>query len=407
MSAEPRPVEDGKGGLPPVLDVDPFTEEVLADPYPFHEHLRELAPVVELARYGIYAVGRHDEVQTVMSDHERFMAAAGTGLYDLRKPGAWRSRSPLLECDPPDHTRMRMALTRIISPVVVRKWRADFETEAQRVVDRIIDMREIDAVRDVAEAFVLTVFPASLGVDIPHENAVAIGDMNFNAIGPNNDIFQRSLRKVEPILEWYQQSFQRESMIEGGFGQRIYEAEDAGELPVDSAPGLVRSFIRGGMDTTIAGIGFALNQLARNPAQWAKLHDDPALVKSAFEEAIRHESPSQTQFRTVVRNTVLGGMQLVADRKVAIFMGAANRDKRKWERPEEFDISRRTTGVHLAFGWGAHQCIGQMIARMEAEVILSALARRVRRIELSGTPTYRLINTLRTLECLPLRVEPV
>jgi cytochrome P450 len=395
---------DKDGIEAPVLDIDPFTETVLADPYPFHAALRETGAVVLLRPYGVYAVGRHEEAKTVLSDHERFMASAGTGMYDLRKPGAWRPRSPLLETDPPEHTKLRTVLTRIISPLVIRKWRADFEVEAERIVERILDLGTFDAVKEIAEGFVLTVFPNAIGVDIPHENAVAIGDMNFNAIGPNNEIFQRSLRKVEPILEWYQKSFQRESMRPGGFGEQIYLAQDAGELPADSAPGLVRSFIRGGMDTTIAGIGFALNQLARSPEQWAAIRTEPALVRGAFEEAIRHEAPSQTQFRTVVRETVLGGVRLDADRKVAIFMGAANRDPRRWDQPDSYDIRRGAAGIHLAFGSGAHICIGQMIARLEAEVILSALARRTATIELAGEPSYRIINTLRTLKELPLRV---
>jgi len=389
---------------PPVLDIDPFTERILADPYPFHEALREAGAVVWLKPYGIYATGRDETVRTVMADHTRFITSAGTGLYDLRKPGAWRPKSPLLETDPPEHTALRTTLTRIISPVVVRKWRADFEAAAERIADRVVAMGTFDAVKDLAEDFVLTVFPQSIGVHIPHENAVAIGDMNFNAIGPNNDIFKRSLAKVEPILEWYQKSFQRESMLPGGFGEQIYKAQDAGQLPADSAPGLVRSFIRGGMDTTIAGIGFALNQLARAPTQWAMIHADPTKVRGAFEEAIRHESPSQTQFRTTLGATSLGGIDLEADTKIAVFIGAANRDPRKWERPNAFDVTRQTTGVHLAFGSGAHLCIGNMIARLEADVILSALARRIVSFELAGEPSYRIINTLRTLKELPLRI---
>jgi cytochrome P450 len=401
------PVANGGSSLgtpPPVLDIDPFTEAILADPYPFHEKLRETGAVVWLRPYGIYAVGRDEEVRTVLSDHTRFVTSAGTGLYDLRKPGAWRPKSPLLETDPPEHTGLRSALTRIISPVVVRKWRAEFEIEAARIAERIASMGEFDGVKDVAEDFVLTVFPNSIGVDIPHENAVAIGDMNFNAIGPNNEIFKRSLARVEPILEWYQKSFQRESMKPGGFGEKIYQAEDAGELPQGSSPGIVRSFIRGGMDTTIAGIGFALNQLARFPDQWAMVHADPAKVRGAFEEAIRYESPSQTQFRTTTGRTVLGGYEIEADTKVAVFMGAANRDPRKWPRSGEFNITRQAAGIHVAFGSGAHVCIGQMIARLEAEVILAAIATRVKTIELAGEPTYRIVNTLRTLKQLPLRV---
>jgi len=166
----------------------------------------------------------------------------------------------------------------------------------------------------------------------------------------------------------------------------------------------VRSFIRGGMDTTIAGIGFSLNQLARFPDQWAMVHADPAKVRGAFEEAIRYESPSQTQFRTTTGRTVLGGYEIEADTKVAVFMGAANRDPRKWPRSGEFNITRQAAGIHVAFGSGAHVCIGQMIARLEAEVILAAIATRVKTIELAGEPTYRIGNTLRTLKQLPLRV---
>jgi cytochrome P450 len=389
---------------PPVLNIDPFTEEVIADPYAFHERLRETGAVVWLKPYGIYATGRAAEVKVAMSDHTQFMAGAGTGLYDLRKPGAWRPRSPLLETDPPVHTGLRATLSRIISPQIVRQWRAEFEIEAAKIADRIVDLGEFDGVKDVAEDFVLTVFPNSIGVNIPHENAIAIGDMNFNAIGPNNDIFRRSLEKVEPILDWYQKSFQRESMQPGGFGEQIYKVQDAGELPPGSAPGMVRSFIRGGMDTTIAGIGFTLNQLARDPVQWSMVHNNPAKARGAFEEAIRHESPSQVQFRTTIAPATLGGYSLDGDAKVAMFIGAANRDPRKWQRAEVFDTTRQVTGIHLAFGSGVHNCIGQMIARLEAEVIISAIAKRAKAITLAGEPSYRIINTLRTLKELPLRV---
>jgi cytochrome P450 len=87
-----------------------------------------------------------------------------------------------------------------------------------------------------------------------------------------------------------------------------------------------------------------------------------------------------------------------------VFIGAANRDPRKWERPDMFDITRHTTGLHLAFGSGAHLCIGNMIARLEADVILTALAKRIVSFELAGEPSYRIINTLRTLKELPLRI---
>jgi 4-methoxybenzoate monooxygenase (O-demethylating) len=391
---------------PPVLDIDPFSDGILENPYPFHHALREAGPVVYLKQYDIYAVGRHDEAQTVLTDYSRFIASAGTGMYNLRKEAGWRPRSPLLERDPPDHTRVRSAVMKTISPLVIRKWKAGFDKEAERIVERILDLREFDAVKEVAEAFVLKVFPDSIGVNMPSDNAIAIGDMNFNAIGPQNDRFKRSLERVEAILEWYQRSFQRESMLPGGFGEEMYKLGDAGELDPEMVPGLVRSFIRGGMDTTIAGVGFTLNQLARDPRQYAMMHAEPAKMRAAFEEAIRYESPAQTQFRTTEGEVELSGHRLEHDFKVAIFLGAANRDPRKWPNPESFDVTRQTAGIHLAFGFGDHICIGQMIARVEGESILAAIARRAKSIELSGRPSYRLINCLRTLGTLPLRVVP-
>lgn len=389
---------------PPVFDIDPFSDENIRDPYRFHTGLRETAPVVYLEKYNMYAVGRYDEVRTVMSDYPRFTSEGGIGLSDIRKPGAWRTPSPITEVDPPRHTAVRGALTKVLSPIVIRRWREHFSGEAEALADRIADKGNIDGVSDVAEAYVLKVFPDVLGVDMSRENFIAIGDMNFNQIGPNNDNLLRSLKRVEPILDQYQKSFQRQSMIPGGFGEKIYEAEDAGDFAAGTAGAQVRSFLRAGVDTTIAGIGHTLNLLARHPDQWAKCVADPTKVRGAFEEGIRLHSPSQVMFRTTQGEQELSGYQLAGDVKIGSFLGAANRDPRKFDDPDRFDMERDTTGVHLALGTGAHICIGQMIARLEAECILGALARRVERLEPAGDPEYRLVNTLRTLERLPLRL---
>lgn len=404
MSMSPEQTNAEPMFEPPELDIDPFTDEILRDPYPFFRTLRDAGAVVRLKPYGIYAVGRYQEAFALVSDHKRFTSTAGMGLTDIRKPGAWRTASPISEIDPPAHTRVRKALAKILSPAVIRQWQSAFEQEAQIVAERVLDRGEVDAVKDIAEAFVLTVFPRVLGVKVSRELFLAIGDMNFNQLGPNNERLRKSLEQAEPFLPKYEQSFQRESMLPGGFGEQIFAAEDAGELLPGTAAAHVRGFLRGGVDTTIAGLGFALNQLARDPRQWEILRDDPAKAKGAFEEAIRYESPAQVLFRTTLAETVLSGYRLAADRKVAYFMGSANRDPRKWVDPDTYEVTRRTQGVHLAFGAGVHMCIGQMIARLEAQCILSAIVRRAKRIELTGEPSYRLINTLRTLERLPLRI---
>ncbi len=131
----------------------------------------------------------------------------------------------------------------------------------------------------------------------------------------------------------------------------------------------------------------------------------PELARAAFEEALRFESSVQTFFRTTTTETTLGDVALPAGAKILLFLGAANRDARRWEEPDRFDISRKTSG-YVAFGYGIHSCVGQAVARMEGEIVLKALAERIERIELAAPPVRKLNNTLRGLASLPLRVTP-
>ncbi len=144
---------------------------------------------------------------------------------------------------------------------------------------------------------------------------------------------------------------------------------------------------------------------AHHPGEWARLRAEPARARAAFEEVLRYESPVQTFFRTTTREVALNGVRLGEGEKILLFLAAANRDPRRWEMPDRFDITRRTTG-HLAFGAGIHGCVGQMVARMEAEAILNALLPRVAAIEPAGEPRRRLNNTLRALASLPVAIRP-
>lgn len=391
---------------PPALDIDPYSESNLRDPYPFFQLLRDTAPVVYLEPLKVYAVGRYEEVTTVATDHKRFTVEGGIGFSDVRKPGFLRERSPISEVDPPEHSGVRAALQKILSPLVVRRWREDFEKEAQVVVEEILDRRDIDGVRDLAERFVLSVFPRAVGIDAPPERLLLTGELNFNQLGPNNALLQKSLERAKPFVEWYANQLKRENMLPGGFGEQIYQAAERGEFAAGTAPAHVRSFFRAGVDTTAAGIGLTLNQLARHPDQFEILRKDPSKIKGAFDEGLRFESPAQSLYRTTVGPVELSGYALEADTKIAYYPGAANRDPRFWSHPEVFDITRTGAAAHRAFGVGTHVCIGQMIARLESDCILGALARRTKSVTPAGEPSYRLVNALRTLDTLPLHVVP-
>ncbi|MEY3521500.1 MAG: hypothetical protein RLZZ177_2215, partial [Pseudomonadota bacterium] len=126
---------------------------------------------------------------------------------------------------------------------------------------------------------------------------------------------------------------------------------------------------------------------------------------SAFEESLRLESAVQTFFRTTPHDVVFDGLHIPQDTKVLTFLAAANRDPRQWPDAEQFDITRRAAG-HMAFGTGIHACVGQVVARLEGELVLNAIAQRVKRIELIGAPVRRLNNTLRAMSSMPMRWIP-
>ena len=390
----------------PVSKVDPFCREFFQDPFPAYEELRGAGPVVRLSRYDFWAVARYAEVHRVLNDWQTFCSSRGAGLTDFAKEKSWRPPSLVLEVDPPFHDRTRRVLSRVLSAAVIRGLRDRFAQQADVLVDILVERRRFDAIADLAEAYPLTVFPDAMGM--PPENRrflLPYGNMVFNAFGPRNEYFEQAVADAEPVLAWLQRQMQRDAFAPDGFGAAIHAAADTGELTPEEAPIVARSLLSAGVDTTVSGLGAAVYCLARFPEQFALLRADPSLARAAFEEAVRYETPVQTFFRTTTRPVEIGGIAIDEGEKVLMFLGAANRDPRHWERPDEYDIARRTIG-HVGFGSGIHQCVGQLLARLEGECVLSALARKVSLIEITGLPRRRYNNTLRALASLPVTLRP-
>lgn len=388
------------------LDVDPFADDVLTDPYPLHELLRESGPVVRLERYDLWAMARHEQVHAALTDHDTFCSGRGAGLADFHKEPPWRPPSLLLEADPPDHTVARSALGAVISPRTVRELKESFRAEAARLVDELVARGAFDAVPDLAERYPLSVFPDAVGLPTEgRENLLPYGALAFNAFGPRNARLEAALAAAAPVQEWIATSCRREALSPNGFGARIWAAADAGEITPEQAPLLVRSLLTAGVDTTVYGIGNAVQALSAHPEQWAALRAKPALARFAFDEALRYESPVQTFFRTTTREVEIDGTRIPAGQKVLLFLGAANRDPRRWgPDADRFEITRKASG-HVAFGMGIHQCAGLPIARLEGELVLTALAERVERLEAAAAPVPKLNNTLKGWSSVPVRVH--
>lgn len=389
----------------PVSTIDPFSHDFLSDPYPHHQAMREAGPVVWLEHYGIWAMARHQEVRDALTDWQTYCSGAGVGLSDFRKEPPWRPPSIILEADPPLHTRTRAVLTRILSPAAINILRETFAREAEALVERLVEQREVDAVADLAEAYPLKVFPDAVGIsEQGRENLLPYGSMVFNSFGPRNDLFDKAMANAGPVRDWIMSKCSRAALAPDGLGMQIFNAVDADELTEAEAGMLVRSFLSAGIDTTVYGLGNALYCFATNPEQWTVLRENPNLVRGSFEEVLRFEAPVQTFFRTTTRDVDVGGVQIGDGEKVLLFLAAANRDPRRWENPDAFDVRRRAAG-HMTFGTGIHGCVGQAVARLESEAIFGALARRVASFELTGKPERRLNNTLRGFDTMPLRMK--
>jgi len=388
----------------PHTDVDPFSDTFFADPYPRYHELRELGPAFFIEKYGVYGAARHADVMAILLDHDTFISGAGAGIHDLRKGNAWRPPSILLEADPPLHDRTRGAMNRVLSGPAIRRLRGPFQKDAEHLVGTLVDRGRFDAVPDFAQAYPLKVVGDAVGV--PKEGRECLlpyANMLFNSFGPENAIFKTSIAEAGKVVPELMRQCQRDQLAPGSFGARLYELVDEGLLDAEHGPIMVRSLLSAGFDTTVNGLASMLWAFALHPDQWDVVRASPALQKTVFDEVLRWESPAQTFFRTTSRDATIGGLSIPKDSKVLMFLGSANRDPRKWEHPERFDASRNTFG-HVALGYGIHLCVGMMIAKLEAEILLGELAKRVKRFELDGEPVRRPNNTLRGFSHLPIRV---
>jgi cytochrome P450 len=388
----------------PVSDLDPFGDGFLLNPHPGHAELREAGAVVWLRRYRIWAMARHADIDRVLKDPVTYCSSRGVGLSDFRCEPPWRPPSLLLEADPPEHARARAVVSRVLTPAAVRALAEDFGRRADRLVADLVERGEFDAVPELAEVFPIEAFPDAVGLSRRgREHLLSYGAMVFNGFGPRNALFAAAMRDAEPVQRWIAANCEPDALAPDGLGAKLHaQARAAGYSGRDAAR-LLRSFLSAGVDTTVYALGNAVACFVEHPDQFELLRADPGRARAAFEEVLRYTSPVQTFFRTTTRPATVEDVTVPAGEKVLLFLGGANRDPRRWADPDRFDITRRAVG-HLGYGAGPHACVGQMMARLEGEVVLAALARRVRTLAACGGFRRRPNNTLYGWASLPVRV---
>jgi 4-methoxybenzoate monooxygenase (O-demethylating) len=314
-------------------------EAVLANPYAHHPAIRDASPAVWLRAINSFGIARYAQVKAVLEDTATFVSGRGVGLADFAKEQPWRPPSLLLEADTPLHDRTRGLMNKVVSLASLKAMRADWQAKADALVEELVGRRHFDAVCDLAEEFPLRVFPDTIGLmDKGRENLIPYGTATFNAFGPRNAVFEAGNARASGAIAWVAEACKRENLKDGGWGMGVYAAADRGDCTYDEAERLVRSFLSAGVDTTVNGIGNMMLAFAQNPGEWDKLRANPKLATRAFEESLRFDSTVQTFFRTAARDTEIEGAAVLEGSKLLLFFAAANRDPRRWDAPDSFNI---------------------------------------------------------------------
>jgi cytochrome P450 len=386
----------------PRYNADLFTDDVLDDPYPHLRALRDAGPLVWLEAHGMYAATRYAEARSILDDSATFVSGDGVALNDVINS---LGRGTTLMSDGDEHRTQREIIGRPLTPRALADLRPDAQDIADALVDRLVERRRFDGVTDLAEVLPTTWVPDLLGWPPDgREHLVDWAASQFDGLGPLND---RAIAASDGILAMsaYAQRLAELELPEHCFGARIQRAAAQGEIERRRCPMLFIDYLAPSLDTTISAIGNAVWLFATHPDQWQRLREEPARIKAAFNEVLRIESPISCFTRVAKVTTRLGGSDVPAGSRVLVSFASANRDERRWDEPDRFDITRESAG-HLAFGYGEHACVGMGLARLEGAAVLAALVERVGTIELDGSPVRKRNNLIRSLRSLPVTVTP-
>ena len=386
----------------PTTDIDLFSDEALTDPYPLYKVLRDLAPIVYLARLNTFALTRYEQVRAALDDWETFSSSDGVGFNDDINAAM---AGTIINTDPSDHTKLRAVISARMAPRALNDMRAGIDRKADEFIQRLLARTEFDAITDLARVFPVTAVLDALGFPLDgRDKLLHWGTASFNSLGPANARCAAAFPAAAEMFTWLAEKCTADVMIPGGFATTIHEAAARGDIPVESVPHLLAAYAIPSLDTTISAIGSSIWLFAQYPDQWDLVRADPSLIPRAFAEALRLESPVPSFARTTRRPYSAGGLSIDPGSRVLVSYASSNRDERKYADPDRFDVTRDNAD-HIAFGYGIHSCPGQGLAKFEGFAIIEALARRVERFEIIGEPKLALNNMTRSLGSLPIRVK--
>jgi cytochrome P450 len=397
--------------------VDLFDPVFKADPYPTYARLRSSAPVHRATMpdgRGVWLITRYEDVLAVLKD-ERFVKDWRSALTpeqlaeippipEVMKPF---SRN-MLDTDPPDHERLRALVSKAFTPRLIERMRPRVQAIADGLLDAVQDKGEMDLIDDYAFPLPITVIAELLGV--PAEDRNNFREWSDAAVSGN-----ASQEYLEEILIPHMQAFtdylralfeEKHANPKDDLVSALVQAEEAGDkLSEDELLGMVFLLLVAGHETTVNLIGNGVLALLQHPDQLRKLKDDPSLIKLAVEELLRYDGPVETSTERFAREDVgIDGTVIPRGEMVLVVLAAADHDPERFSDPDDLDITR-ADNRHLAFGKGIHHCLGAPLARMEGQIAISTLLRRMPNLRLKEPPeslSWRPGMILRGLRGLPV-----
>jgi hypothetical protein len=393
---------------------NPLAPEFIRDPYPHYERLRTSDPM-HLTPLGMYVASRHAEASLVMRD-KRFgkdYAERTKRRYgpDIMQEPVFRSFShTMLQQDPPDHTRLRGLVVKAFTARRVEDMRPRIQQIVDETLDRIIPLGKMELIEDFAFRLPVTIICDMLGIPEEHRELFYTGSRNSGRILEPVPLSPEEIKQgnaTNAMTEMYfQQLFElrRKNPGDDLTTQLVQAEEDGSKLSNEELTANIVLLFGAGHETTVNLIGNGLLALHRNPDQLALLMANPALITNAIEEFLRYDSSVQMTGRVALEDIDdLGGKKIPKGETVLCLLGSANHDPAVYpDRPDSLDITRPNVRP-LSFGGGIHFCLGAQLARIEAEVAIATLLRRLPDLKLDDAenPEWRPTFVLRGLKRLP------
>jgi cytochrome P450 len=393
---------------------NPLDPEFIRNPYPHYERMRTTDPV-HLSPLGMYVASRHAEVSLVIRDKrfgkdyvERTVRRYGPKIMDepvFRSMSHW-----MLQQDPPDHTRLRGLVVKAFTARRVEDMRPRIQQVVDETLDRVIPQGQMDLIEDFAFRLPVTIICDMLGIPEDHREAFYTGSRDGGRLLDPVPLSPEEIKQGNAsnalAAMYFQQLFdlRRKSPGDDLVTELVQAEEDGSKLTNEELTANIILLFGAGHETTVNLIGNGLLALHRNPDQLALLKARPELITNAIEEFLRYDSSVQLTGRVALEDIDdLGGKRIPKGETVLCLLGSANHDPAVYpDNPERLDITRPNVKP-LSFGGGIHFCLGAQLARIEAEIAISTLLRRIPDLRLDDAVNaeWRPTFVLRGLKRLP------